>query len=155
MANCISLTFVSQKRGQKNVMITQLKTYDKILCPILQWATIVHRILCYNGTTPDTPVSAIWEQGRIEPVSSKHVKNAPCNGIMVIGEPTLCIYHHEVGTHSIRAGATMAMYLGRVPIFTIMLIGHWSCTAFINYIRKQNKEFTFNVSTLMLSVQQF
>jgi hypothetical protein len=37
-------------------------------------------------------------------------------------EARLGIAKHELGTHSIRLGATMAMYLGECPVYSIMLI---------------------------------
>ena len=49
----------------------------------------------------------------------------------------------------------MAIYLGGVPVFAIMMIGRWSLDAFMKYIRKQIKEFTFNVSQRMLTMQHF
>ncbi len=62
-------------------------------------------------------------------------------------EHDLRIYQHEIGTHSIRSGPAMAMYLGGVPVFAIMMIGRWSSDAFMAYIRKQIEQFTFNVSS--------
>jgi len=50
---------------------------------------------------------------------------------MVIGEEELGIKAMDMGTHSIRSGATMAMYLAGVPVFTIMLVGRWSSDAFL------------------------
>ena len=49
----------------------------------------------------------------------------------------------------------MAMYLGRVPVFAIQIIGRWSSDAFMRYIRKQIEEFTYDVSARMLTIQQF
>ena len=149
----MSITFVSQKNGRKNDTITQWKTYDSILCPVLQWAAIVHRISNYTGTTPDTPVSAVWTNSRLEHVTGNIVETALGDGVVALGEDKLCIRRHEVGTHSIRSGTAMAMYLGGVPVFAIMLIGCWSSTAFMNYIQKLIEEFTLNVSTLMLTIQ--
>ncbi len=103
----------------------------------------LHLSIVYPGATPETPVSTIWVRNQLLHVTSKIVK----------GKAKLPVHHHEVGTHSISAGATMAMYLGGVPVFAIMLIGCWSSTAFMNYIQKQIEEFTFNVSTSMLTMQ--
>ena len=47
----------------------------------------------------------------------------------------------EIGTHSIRSGAAMAMYLGEIPVYTIMMLGRWSSDAFLRYIRKQVEQF--------------
>ncbi len=40
-----------------------------------------------------------------------------------IGEDKLGIKKEEVGTHLIRLQVAMAMYLGKCPVYTIMLIG--------------------------------
>ncbi len=60
-----------------------------------------------------------------------------------------------MGKHSIQSGAAMAMYLGGVPVFKNMMIGRWLSDAFMKYIRKQIKEFTFDVSQRMLTMQHF
>jgi hypothetical protein len=65
------------------------------------------------------------------------------------------IAKHELGTHSIRSGTAMAMYLGECPVYTIMLIGRWSSDAFLWYIRKQVMKFSRNVSKRMLTFQTF
>ena len=44
----------------------------------------------------------------------------------------------------------MAMYLGKCPVFMIMMIGRWSSDAFLRYIRKQVEQFSHNVSRRML-----
>ena len=49
----------------------------------------------------------------------------------------------------------MAMYLGGVPVFAIMMIGRWASDSFMKYIRTQIKEFTLDVSKRMLTMQEF
>jgi hypothetical protein len=44
----------------------------------------------------------------------------------------------------------MAMYLADIPVFTIMLLGHWSSDAFLRYIRKQMKEFSTEICQKMI-----
>ena len=46
------------------------------------------------------------------------------------GEDILEIKAEEVGAHSIRVGASMPMYLGKCPVYTIMMTGRWSSNAF-------------------------
>jgi hypothetical protein len=48
-----------------------------------------------------------------------------------VGEDNLVFKASEMGTHSIRSSAAMAMYLANVPVFTIMLISHWSSGSFL------------------------
>ena len=49
----------------------------------------------------------------------------------------------------------MAMYLGKCPIYTVMLIGRWTNDAFLRYIRKQVMEFSHNVSKRILKFQNY
>ena len=72
-----------------------------------------------------------------------------------IGSQKLGFNPSELGTHSIRSGAAMAMYLDDVPVYTIMLIGRWSSDAFLLYIRKQVEQFSHNVSNRMIKNLSF
>ena len=100
-------------------------------------------------------VSAYMTNGMIEHVTSAQVVNALRDVVGAIGEACLGIAKHEVGTHSLRSGAAMAMYLGECPVYTIMLIGRWSSDAFLRYIRKQVMEFSHNVSKKMLRFRHY
>ena len=102
-------------------------------------------ILGYAGANADTPVSAVWRNGRIEQVTSKDMVNALRAAVAAIGEEKLGISKEDVGTHSIRSGAAMAIYLGECPVYVIMMIGGWSSDAFLRYIRKQVEQFSHNV----------
>jgi hypothetical protein len=83
------------------------------------------------------------------------VENALRDGVKAYGEAALRINAHKVGIHSIRSGSVMAMYLGGVPVFAIMMIGRWASDSFMKYIRTQIEEFTFNMSKRMLTMQNF
>ena len=72
-----------------------------------------------------------------------------------IGKDRLGFAPADIGTHSIRSGAAMSMYLAEVPVYTIMLIGRWSSDAFLKYIRKQVEQFSHNVSRRMIQNQHF
>ena len=71
----------------------------------------------------DTPVSAIWRHGRIEHVTSKDMVNALRAAVACVGEEKLGIKQEDIGTHSIRSDAAMAMFLGECPVYVIMMIG--------------------------------
>ena len=149
-ADCVSLTFEVQKNDERMDVVTQLSTGDWLLCPVKAWAAVVRRIWQYAGATKDTPVSAVWRNGRLENIQSKEMSAALSAAVVSIGEETLGIKKNEVGTHSIRSGAAMAMYLGECPVYTIMMIGRWRSDAFLRYIRKQVEQFSHNVSSRML-----
>jgi hypothetical protein len=154
-AESVSITFESQKNERKFDTITQWRTSHPVLCPVKQWAALITRISSYPGASETTPVSAIWRHDTITQVTSNDVITTLRDAVKTHGEDDLRIYTHEVGTHSIRSGAAMAMYLGGVPVFAIMMIGRWSSDAFMKYIRKQIEQFTFDVSSRMLTMQHF
>jgi len=67
-----------------------------------------------------------------------------------LGRDELGFSPNELGPHSARSGMAMAMYLAGVPVFTIMLLGHWSSNAFLCYIRRQVQEFSEGVSQKLI-----
>jgi len=150
-SNCLNITFEMQKKDKKNDTTTQMASGDITLCPVRAAAAIVRRIRSYPGANNDTPISATWKHDRIEHIMSKQISNALRDAVSAIGEDALHIATHEIGTHSIRSGAAMAMFLGGCPVFLIMMIGRWSSDAFLRYIRKQVEEFNHDVSRKMLT----
>ncbi len=103
----------------------------------------------YKGANNDTPISAFWCFNRIGHVTSKQVIAAMKDAIQAIGEEVLHIKKSEIGTHSIRSGAAMAMFLSNCLVCLIMMISRQSSNAFLRYIRKQVELFSHNVSTWM------
>jgi hypothetical protein len=128
-----------------------MASHNVTLCPVQAAATIVRRIKSYLGANHDTPISAIWMCGRIKHITSTQIRNALQDAVKAIGEDTLHILVDKIGTHSIRSGAAMAMFLGGCPVFLIMMIGCWSSNAFLRYIHKQVEEFNHDVSQRMLT----
>ncbi len=155
VADNVAITFETQKNGRKFDTVTQWATHHETLCPVVQWASLVKRIRTYPGTHDNTNVSAVWHHGKIHHMTSKEITNALRDGVTVFGNAKLRIAPEEIGTHSLRSGAAMAMYLGGVPVFAIQIIGRWSSDTFMKYIRKQIEEFTFDVSARMLTTQSF
>ncbi len=154
-SDCILLTFKKQKKDRKMDTITQMASGDVKLCPVHSAAAIVWRIRGYPGTTSDTPISTIMINGWMTHVTSKNIINPLQDAVVAIGEHWLSINRDEIGTHSIRSGAAMAMSLGECAIFTIMLIGRWSSDVFLQYICKQVMEFSQNVAKKILTYQNF
>ena len=135
--------------------ITQMASGDGTLCPVRAAAAIVKRVKKYPGSSQQTPISTVLNHGIIKHITSDHIIDALRNVVGAIGEEKLGFKKEDVGTHSIRSGEAMAMYLGECPVFMIMLIGCWSSDAFLRYIRKQVMEFSQNVAKKMLSCQNF
>ncbi len=149
LANSASLTFEMQKNQEKFDMVMHGATGYKFLCPDKQWAAVVNPMLSDTGATMNTLVSAVQRYDNIKNLTSKLLINALCDAVVAVGEDSLGFKAREIGTHLICSGAALQMYLGKCPIYTIMLIGHWFSNAFLQYIRKQIEQFSHNVSCRM------
>ena len=138
-----------QKKDEKFDAVAQYCTEHAVMCPVRAWAAVVKRIRGYTGSNDDTPVSAVWRNGRIQHITSQDIIDGINRGAEAIGWDYLGLKKGDFGTHSIRSGGAMAMYLDEIPIYTIMMIGRWSSDAWIRYIRKQVDQFAHNVSKRM------
>lgn len=134
---------------------TQQRSGDPILCPVRSWAQIIKTILRIPGTNKDSFVNLFYDNGKTHEVTAKDVSAALQAAAIIMGEDTLGFKSTELGTHSLRSGAAMAMYLDEVPVYSIMLMGRWSSDAFLRYIRKQVEQFSHNVSSRMIRHQHF
>jgi hypothetical protein len=142
LADCVSVTFKQQKNDRKADTVTQWRTSDELLCPVKIWASLIRRINSYKGASKNSPVLLVQYNDKIINITGEMIADVCRDGVVSIGETKQGIRRSEIGTRSIRSGAAMAMYLARVPVFSIMLIGRWSSTAFLKYIRKQVQEFS-------------
>lgn len=155
-ATSVSITFIKQKNKSDYETITQHASEHHILCPVKRWAAVVAAIAKMPSFTPDTPVCAFINEAGAEAVLTRdQVLKILRWAVDSIGEDILGFKAKDIGTHSIRSGGAMAMYLSGVPIITIMLIGRWRSDSFIKYIRKQILQFTSGVSAKMASISEF
>jgi hypothetical protein len=49
----------------------------------------------------------------------------------------------------------MGMLLAGTPVYTIMLMGHWSLEAFMRYLWKQVLSLSHSISNKMLTYEEF
>ena len=107
------------------------RSRDSTPCPVRAWVAIVYQILGYPGTNADTTVNTIFLARKLKTINSSTVRKKLRSAAMKVGEDRLGFHPDDIGTHSIRSGAAMAVYLDRVPTFTIMLIGCWYSDTFL------------------------
>ena len=156
-ADIISITFEDQKNGDKHDTVNLQRSGDNLLCPLKSWARTVSRIYNYPGSTRDSPVNVYLCGKRFTQISDKSAIQSLRSATRLIGETSLGFKALEIGTHSIRAGGAMAMYLAQpqIPTYTIQLIGRWRSDAFLKYIRKQVKQFSAHISNSMVANESF
>ena len=68
------------------------------------------------------------------------------------GEERLGLSHKELGTHSIWSGFAMELYLAKVYLETVMIMGKWASRAFLRYIRIQISDLSKGISNLMTKI---
>jgi len=122
------------------------------------WASIVQeeRVSKIPGLTRnETHVNAFYDSEKMHFVSGKYVRAASRAAATIMGKSKLGSEAKEIGTHSLRSGAAMAMYLDEVPVYSIMLPGRWSSDTFLIYIRKKVEQSSHNISNRMIRHQHF
>ena len=156
-ASSVSITFIKQKNDNHFETVTQHNNNHPTQNHVKLFARIVNRILDSPGTNLDTTINAFWNENtnRIEYIKSKQILESLRWACEELGPDRLGYTHDEIGCHSIRSGAAIAMYLMGIKPFTIMLQGRWCSDAFLRYIRKQVKEFSKGVSSAMVSSEVY
>ena len=131
-------------------------TADPFLCPVKVYAALVRRIRTHLKANDFSPVHLFTDtEGNLKPITSAHIRLTLRAVATLIGEDRLGIEIKDIGTHSIRSGSVMDMYLDDVPVYTIMIVERWSSDDFLRYIRKQVEQFSHNVSSRMIKNQHF
>jgi hypothetical protein len=152
-AHYVSITYVDQKSGKKMEVRSQVKTDHEILCPVALWGEVYRRVSSIKGATEDTPVNT-WQ----DPFTKKTI-GITSNEVLTMlrkacddggGQDVFGYKSSEVGTHSIRSGAAMALFLAHESVLKIMILGRWSSDAFLVYIRAQVLEWTTGMSKSMI-----
>ena len=149
-AHSTSLIFEDQKNRAKWDKSTQESTHDPLLNPTRALASLVDELWNHPKTTPDTQICQFYDDGSSRYVSGNDMLLFMRRTADAIGQDKLGFSSKDLGTHSVRSGAAMAIFLDNTPIFLIMLVGRWSSDAFLKYIRKQVLETAKGISSRML-----
>ena len=152
-AETVSITFVNQKNENNFKTVTQHNNHHHLQNLVIIWAAIYNRVLSIPGTSLSSIVNSFYNTltKKTMFITADQIRDSIQWAAEELGEERLGYHHSEVGCHSIRSGAAMAMYLKRIPTFTIMLQGRWCSDAFLWYIQKQVKSFSQGVSAAMIS----
>ncbi len=158
LADTVSITFRKQKNRDNGTTITQHRNdrpSQADICPVRTLANLVSRIQGY-GQHPGIANLGInaWADAaddKTRYLSSSAVLEELQMVTRAIGKQQLGFKAEDIGTHSIRSGAAMAMYLAGVKVETIQMIRRWSSRSFMRYLRIQFPEMTRGVATCMTS----
>jgi hypothetical protein len=152
LADTVSITFEFQKKDTCNDTITHFRSGHKSICPVLTWCSIVQRIRAFDNSNDESTINTFMDKNnKLHKISGRQMLAQIRLAAAAIGKDKLGFTPKEIGLHSARCGAAMAMYLSGVLVCTIMLLGRWSSNAFLRYIRKQINEFSKGISSKMLT----
>ena len=155
LAEKVTIHFEWQKKDARDDDVTQSATHHPFLCPVKAAASIVRRLLAFEAAPETFIYSYKSASGKIRDMTSSIALQLLRSHIKSIDYQSLGITPDEIGLHSCRSSAAMAMYLNHVPVYTIMLLGRWSSDAFLRYIRKQVTDFGSDVSSKMIQTPRF
>jgi hypothetical protein len=155
-ADIVRIRFVFQKNDRRDVCIHMFRSGDKILCPVIAWATTVHRVRKIPGASENSEVCLFADSNKqTSLINASYVRSRLQAVADVIGEKILGFQKEDIDLHPIRSGGAMAMFLSGVSVIVIQRVGRWSSEAFLEYIRDQVESFTLGVSRKMLDFEEF
>jgi hypothetical protein len=153
----VTVTFVNQKNGDKMDMRTQRRIGDRVLCPVLRLHSLLSRT---RATVPDysgpTMINTVHLAGTTITITHQFLLKQIRYTCLLCGDHKVFGFRSlEIGTHSLRSGGAMALFLNDHPVHKIMIFGRWSLDAFLVYIRPQVLERTNNMSKDMIKHDSF
>jgi len=155
--NLVSLTINNQKNGKRGETLSHhALTNGNECCPVR--AVVARaRDMVRDGASADTLICAFretltspWQQVRGSDIVGL-VKDAvrlnpdECNGFII----------DNIGSHSLRAGGAMAMFLSKRDTIAIQKAGRWTSTTFLDYIHNQIDVVTRGLSQSMSTAIPF
>ena len=157
LAKYVTLTYDDQKNGHKAETRTQEATDDPELSPTHLWCDVIDDLLRVPGANDATPVCCWYDQqnDKLFDITQDTLLKTLRWSADAIGFEKLGYKPEEIGTHSIRSGAAMALFLADQNPYRIMILGRWSSDAFLVYIRPQIMEWTSGMSIAMVSNDTF
>jgi len=153
----VSLTIDNQKNGKRGETLSHHALTNGNLCCPVQAVVARVRDMITDGATQETLLCAFrdattlpWQQVRSTDIVEL-VKEA------VRRNPNDCIGFdsNRVGSHSLRAGGAMAMFVTKHDTIAIQKAGQWTSSTFLDYIHNQIDVVTRGLSQAMSNAIPF
>ncbi len=139
--NLVSLTIENQKNGRKGETMSHhaLRKGDTSCCPVK--AVVARAIdMVRMQATDDTLICAFRESVALpwQQVRSSQIVRAVKDAVSALRLPKKKgLYLSKIGSHSLRAGGAMALYLNKKTALEIQRAGRWTSNTFLEYIHSQ------------------
>jgi hypothetical protein len=153
-ARYVTVRFEAQKNREKCDVRTQRSTGDYVLCPVRRLARAVIRCRRSNllVSAKNTPV-CLFNGSQITSSFTRKLLRKTCD--VFGGKEKFGFDPKDIGNHSIRSGAAMALFLMDHHPTKIMILGRWKSEVFMDYIRPQVLEWTNLMSRDIVAFDSF
>ena len=94
-------------------------------------------------------MNTVWVELQKATFTSKMTTNSLRAGILSFGEERLGFSQEKVGTQYIPSGFDMELYLAKVYLETIMIMGRLASNTFLQYICIRVSDLSKGISSLM------
>ena len=129
------LTYTDQKNAVRGEQIGHGRTRDPHLGPVQALGRRILHLRQHNAP-PDTPLHAVYCNGRWTNVRSRHITDA-LRLAAIACFPTTGISPDDISARSLRAGGAMALLCARVDSDIIRLVGRWRSDEMFRYLHAQ------------------
>ena len=147
-ATQIFITLDNKNNTIRCETVSQLCSESATACPVKADIDIFLR-LRNQGCGPTTPISNYPSDHGLRSISASNIIAIIRTECLRVGAARLGFAPEDIGTHSLRSGGAMAMYLVNVPDQTRMVIGIWRSLGFMVYIQQQMLSFGTGFSVNM------
>ena len=146
----VSLTFVTQKNGNKGEVVGHGRSGHPFACPVL---SIIRRLLhLRNNNAPhDTPLCHFHPgpPALLTPLAPGTITSLLRQACLACGE-SLGFRASDIAAKSLRASGAMALLNERVDSHMIQLLGRWKSDVMLRYLHIQAHTVMSGFSALML-----
>jgi hypothetical protein len=136
-ATTVSLTFTTQKNGNKGEVLTHGLSTDPWSCPVRATA---HRVVHLRAHTASlsTPLASYFCATRRIAIKAKDVTESLRYAAVATAHQT-GLHYSDISAKSLRAGGAMALLCGKIDHNTIRMLGRWHSDAMMRYLHLQAK----------------
>lgn len=139
MVDLVSMTIDNQKNGHRGQTLSHHALKDNNPCCAVH-ALVSRTIdLIQDGAQPETLICAFRESPQMawQHVRSKDMVKAVKDAVRIKRTKDNGFDESKVGSHSLRAGGAMALYITKHSAIEIQRAGRWTSTTFMEYIHGQ------------------
>ena len=146
-----TMSILNQKNGKRNQSVTHHATHTDY-CPVRALILRVSTIMA-NTANPNVGISTYFPRSQYvsRELTAADMNRAIKHAVGALRLETNGLTPAHVGSHSLRAGGAMAMYLNGVPHDTIRKMGRWTSDTFLMYVHEQISAISAGVSLKMSS----